>query len=302
MPMSAEEIITSRMQQEQQSLQQAFNQQWAVVNRRFGPKTRNPNVETARQRALNTLHSQFRSQADSLMRKYDSEFQSLREVDSMAEAGMISGVNLEELKLRTVLPQDIERAVMPEEEEGADPLAEYGKFDVQRRRVRRELNDFEVVGPRPAGTHSVDRVLPNFLLRKSAESFDDPGGVGNRVFKRQIAGYDENYEPVYERVPVKGDELRRWAELTEQERQLSEAMSDIMRSDPMAARIRMAATRSRRMMNAGTFANKAVGSRPEPSEPASKQLTPDVALRLYQQAGGDPNQARELARQEGYRF
>lgn len=304
MAMTARDLVNSRMQQEQQQLQAAFNRQWNMVNRRFGPPTRNPSVEAARQRALSSLHQKFVNRANSMLGKYDEQFQSFNEIDQMVEQGLITGVNPEELKMRSVLPQDVEQAVFPGEEEveeAPDPISEYGRFSTMRSRVQRELEDFEVAGPRPPGTHSVDRRMPDFLLRKSAESYDDPGGVGNRVFKRQIIGYDKQDNPVYERVPAKGDELRRWAELTEQEREITEAMRGIEQSDAMASRIRMAATGSRRMLNGGTFASKATGA-PAKQKREVKQLTPELALQIYNEAGGDPRRAEELARQRGYRF
>jgi hypothetical protein len=55
------------------------------------------------------------------------------------------------------------------------------------------------------------------------------------------------------------EELEEWASLTEHQRQLREAISGIRKSEPMAARLRLAAARSPHMGNAGAFAEQATG-------------------------------------------
>lgn len=97
------------------------------------------------------------------------------------------------------------------------------------------------------------------------------------------------------------EEIRQWASLTEEERRLTEAMQSMLKSDPMAARVRLAAAQSPRMLNAGTFAGVAT-SGPVGGKTVTRQIDPATARAIYEEVGGDVVKARELARQRGFRF
>jgi len=272
MALTAAQILEQRMARDRRDGQAELNSQWDSINRQYGPISRDSKREAARQRALSDLDRRHQAKASALTKKYKDQMDSFSEIDAMAQQGMLAGSNPEELKMRQVMPAAVAKAAFPtseDAEEAPDPLAEYGKFHTQRQRVRSSLREFETVGARPKGTFNVESGwhAPWAFDKNKRRDYIDPGGVGSRPMKRYVAGYETDEEtgrerPVYKHREATPDEIREWAELTEEDRRLTKAMSGIQRSDPMASRIRLAAIKSSRMGNARTFADKTLGSTP----------------------------------------
>lgn len=251
MPLTASQLLEQRMEKDKQAMESSFQNDMSMVNRRFGPISRNQNIETARIQALSRLRKQYEDRASKLMAKYEEQNHPLQEIDALAQAGQLGTVNPEEIKLRTVLTPEVEKVVFPKEE--TDPVTEHSRLSAERSRVQSELRRFEIEGPRVHESSVFSK--PWFM-----------GGGGGKV--RSIGGrvrviekeYDEKLgkEREVSRDATK-EELEEWASLTEYERQIKAKLNEIRRSEPMAARLRLAAARSPRMGAAGSFADKAVG-------------------------------------------
>lgn len=255
MALTAAQILEQRMARDKNDTQMAFQTQWDSINRQYGPVSRDPKRETARQRALKSVHSQFQERATSLVKKYKDQMASFGEIDAMAQQGMLAGSNPEELKMRQVMPAAVAKAAFPTPEgveEAPDPLAEYGKFHTQRQRVRSSLGKFENVGARPKDTFSQGRKFNWYGGEKRTAKFTDPGGVGSRPMIKEASGFktDEktgDERTVYNYREATPAEIREWAELTEADRALTAKMSELRNSEPYAVRMTLAALKSPRM-------------------------------------------------------
>jgi hypothetical protein len=259
MTLTASQLLEQRMTKDKQDMETSFQHEVSIANRRFGPVSQNPNIETARIRALTGLRQKYQAKADKLISDYEERTRSWEEIDTMAAQGQLGVTNPEELKMRSVMPPEVEKAMFPKPEEGEDPVAEYGKLSTQLERVEKALGRFEAEAPSSIRTHrrGVGRLAPFPFASRKVEV---PGG-GTLVTS-------EEYDPTADKgkgkvVKVRRratrEELEEWASLTEHQRQLREAIAGIRKSEPMAARLRLAAVRSPRMGNAGAFAEQATG-------------------------------------------
>jgi hypothetical protein len=253
MPLTASQLLEQRMTRDKQTIETSFQNEVALVNRRFGPVSKNPNIETARIRALSNLRRQYETKASKLLAGYEEQTRSWQEIDALAEAGQLGVTNPEELKMRTVMTPEVEKAAFPKTEAEIDPVAEYGKLSEQHSRTQSALKRFETEAP---SVHESSVFSRPWFFGGGGGALKTKGG-GTLVVEEK---YDEpSGKMVKTRRNASREELEEWASLTEHERQLRTAMMRIRKSDAMAARLRLAAARSPRMGAAGSFADKAVG-------------------------------------------
>lgn len=252
--MAEEDLLRERLQQEQAGFQASFEKQWQMTSQRFGPNTGNPQIESARSRALSALHQQWAAKADALMQSYNKKLQSLREVDRLIP----DPVKAAEVKQRLLVPEEVEQAMFPKPE--ASPLTAYSKLHEHESRVKSELGRFETEGPGKARGSFWGK---NWMFGGGARGVETPGGgvlVVEEVF-------DEKTKKTKKiRRNATPEETRQWAELKAEEERIGEEKTDLLgqirRSDHTAARLRMAAAASPRM-GGGTFAQKAVQPKQE---------------------------------------
>jgi hypothetical protein len=257
MPLTAEQLLNQRMAKDKQDIETAFQNEVAIVNKRYGAFNRNPNIEAARIRSLAAIRKSYQGRAGKLVQGYEKQTRLWSEFDALAKTGQLGATNLEELKMRSMVTPDMEKVMFPKEEDGADPVSEYGKLNTQLERVQSGLDRFEAEAPSTIKVHrkGVGRLAPWPFASREVES---PGG-GTLVVEEV---YDDKANKgtggmVKVRRNATREELEEWASLTEHKRLLKKALTGIRESEPMAARLRLAALRSPRQ---GAFAEKAVGA------------------------------------------
>ena len=304
--MKPEEMLNTRIQQEQQALQQSFSQEWSIVNNRFGPVTNNPRLERARKNALSRLHQEFIGKVSALGAKYRSGAQEIME----------SQVGIEE----------------------SNVFKEYGEYHRQLGNIHEELKEFEVAEPVSVPKRSLKKRAAEIAgmvaspasaaytlaasHKRSSEKaeIERESAAGKRVYKRRIEGYTEPGgfgDPIYRRVRATDEELERYEDLKSQRDELRSALERLRESEPMASRIRRAHLASPRSGSAGSFVDKAVGEQKPDTYPGVSPApigTPQAvqksktlrkldlltAAKIRDEAGGDLAKAEEIAKSRGY--
>ncbi len=275
--MTATELLNQRFKQEKQQNDQQFRQEWDQTSRRFGPPSANPQLEGARQRALSNLRKEQTERANAHIAGFNKRLQALKEVDSLIP----NPDQAEEVKMRLTVSPDVERAMFQKPEQ--DILTEESKVQGRLNQVRAGLRRF---GREAPGVQQ-EPVLGIFRRGK----IKTQGGgvmVGQTTFDEatgKTKKTERNATP---------EEIKEWAQLTEDERRTMGYLQDIRKSDVMASRLRTAAMKSSRL-GQGTFAQKAV----EKEETGPKKLTTQIAMQ-YLHIYGDRQKAMAAALKDGY--
>jgi hypothetical protein len=110
---TAEQLLQRDFELKKEISQTEFEQQWDIVNRKFGPPTNNPQIEAARHRELSELHQRYGVIANRVIAEYKLKMKKFADIDELAKSGMLNA-DPEEAKMRLYLPQETERALVPE--------------------------------------------------------------------------------------------------------------------------------------------------------------------------------------------
>ena len=300
---AAEDFLNQQQEQTKAAMLQEYNSAWKEVNTRFGPRSPNVQVELARRQQLLQLHQQYTLKAQQMLGKFKQKQAGFNEIDTMAKNGMISPDAVDKTKMGMVVSPEARQAMeaaakAPKE---TNPVTQWGQLETTRNRVESELKNYQPKAPRSQEslwkpwTWGAKDTPPKLVV--SHRQFDEDEG---KIVTSQAEATPEEQD--------------RFEQLRNFHNQITSAQKKIIGSDPLAARIRMAAMRSPRMGNQETFAENAIGESNEPSvksaptqplpAPPSQAKTLDVntARQYLSRAGGDADKARRLARQEGYSF
>jgi hypothetical protein len=173
--------------------------------------------------------------------------------------------------------EEVKMFHQPSAVEPDDPIKALRDVDQDVQRLQGILSQFDVLGPRPKGTHSSGRkLLPNVLLRKSREQFDDPGGTGPRVMVKEQIGYDDKNRPVYDSRLAEGQELRDWAAATASLEKAKRRRTELLRNRHIRARNDGSAFDA---TGGGTFDDKINATKPKVRE-SQPDPTPEELKRV----------------------
>ena len=256
MPLTAQELLNQRLERDKAEMQRAFEQQWDLTNRRFGPATNNPRIEEARQRALSSLDEEFTTRAQKLLDFYSEKAQGQSEIQQLVKEGRLTPDAGEEAAQRMLMPPEVEKRVFPEEQT-------FEQLEAKRATIRNRLERFELGRINERGKFKTEpariKLGPRSELKRGlvpwpfrGHNYADVPAQGlyikEKVWDEKEGKYVEQHRPATK------EEMQNYARLKYM--------------DVSAARMQTAAWRSSRMLNRpetgqGTFAEKAVPQRPK---------------------------------------
>lgn len=105
---SPEDVFEQRVRDGRAGIQQAFQVEWDSINQRVRTERLNP---LQYRQLVNTSHTRAKRQASDFNQKAKVSFNSLKEIDQLAEQGLIT--NSSEAKWRIVLGPEAEQAMFP---------------------------------------------------------------------------------------------------------------------------------------------------------------------------------------------
>jgi hypothetical protein len=278
MPLTASELTQQRLANDKVELDRVFKQEWDMTRKRFGPRTNNPRIEEARQRALDGLRQNQTARANKLLGDYEKPLQVQSELAQMVKNGVVTPEAAEEAAQRSLMSSEVERVAFPKEES-------FAQVEAQRTRLRSELSRFDVGRMEGQGDdarfHSDpetrtdwDRWLQPWRVRRHV-----PATAGGVYVKEKA--WDED----------KGKEITRHRPATREEmREYTISAEHLKQVDKEASRLQLAALRSSRMLNQEVgFAEKAV---PKTAKPVYAK-NPKTGERVVSNDGGKTWQSVE---------
>ena len=141
MPINAFQLAQKEFDRNKSELQQSFESEWTLVNNKYGPRSNNSRIETARSKELAGLHQSFQQKANEISDKHKSTINQFQVVDSLAQAGSLTG-NPEELKLRLIMPSEANK-FLKEPEKPKSEVQQFSELSGHEQRIRRGLEQFE---------------------------------------------------------------------------------------------------------------------------------------------------------------
>ena len=272
-PDSPEGMINQQAALMRKQIQTEFQTEWDSLRGRVSGQDRHK-----AKYAMDELHERFRGRVTKLNQDVEQKLSGLSQIDQLGVAGLIP--NAGEVKWRQTLGPEAETAMFPKQDKPADPMAEFGKLDVYRNRIESRIKEF--------------RVRPGREGRSVRHPFRGQRDTELEIFEPTAVGEDKKgeFRGTWRKATL--DEVKEYGVLTREQKRVTAAQQ------PMMGSLMNTAVNSRRM--GGAIQDQAKAYIQEKTEAGPKRLDEGVARSIMQEAGGDADKARQIARSRGYNF
>ncbi len=264
--MSPESMLESRYLSGQKFLQQKLQAEWENTEREA---TRGVYDARKRQTIFGTLHDKARVGATKFNQDYQMQTNNLRELDQLVKSGGITRENADEAKWRIVLGPEAEKGMFPKQEREKTSMQRFSELDKYRIRLDERLRTYNWTAKRG---------------KSKLEIWDpDKGKKGGWTTKG-----------------ITSDQLEEAMTLTLERNRVKAEQTALLRPGQPSNSIMRTAATSPRM--GGAIKDQARALLDEREGQEQQELDDDTATQILQEAGGDKEQARQIARSRGYRL
>jgi hypothetical protein len=322
---SPEGIINQQAELMRKQIQQEFQTEWDSLNRR----AKAAGITGLRhQQIMDKLHERYRDKATAVGQETEQKLQRLGQMDELQKRGGIPSAA--ETKWRMTLPPEAEAAMFPKQKEPSildqrlQQVTEFEQAGIMSPEQAVEARRRMKLGPTAASVlyrkpdepdepedpltrisaletirSKLERSLGDYKLRKAK-----PAGF----WRGMARGAQAKGKPA--RLEIWDDEKGEFRKATEHERTIHDQMQEIEREQNILMRTAgggaisgmMRTTAGSPRMMGGAIQDLVKQHIDTERAPEAKQLDAGTARSILQEADGDPDRAREIARSRGYTF
>jgi len=237
--------------------------------------------------AINGAFTRGQQQLAEFEAKIQMQQRQFQRIDQLAQSGAFG--NPDEVKWRITLGPEAETAMFSEQDKPETPETRRKILVSQRADIDRRLKDFAVT-PSTEGRGRLGWFGPKKTKKPMGIMVFDPSLYGTDKDGRVIQGSWRKASDLEaeERRFLYTSRARNWAE----ERMLG--------GGPMSSHYKAAIVSPR--TGGGAVGDQALAYLNKKTESGPRQLDEGVAMSIMQEAGGDADKARQIARSRGYNF
>ncbi len=296
---SPERMFEQRTKEGQQRIQQEFQFEWNNINEQARVNRMN---RSKHQQLLNKLQVKSQRKAFEFNQKVQADAGSLKELDQLAKTGAIT--NATEAKWRIILGPEAEQAMFPKQERTKSPMQQFSELDVYRNRLESNIKEFRIM---PAGEIKGWKPQRGGFIRSAigaVTGFEKMAPEKLQIFDPSKLAYDakgkvkeSSVQGAWRRASL--EETQQYGVLSGELKRVTAEQNSLINPKRTSNLMGTAAT-SPRM--GGAIKDQAKAYLDQREGQGQQELDDNTAMQILQEAGGDKEQARQIARSRGYRL
>lgn len=202
-----------------------------------------------------------------LARKQITRDQAAQEINRFMQESRVKAL---EFKTKFDIERDkIQTFYQPAAPEGENHIKQYKEVQSHLDNLERQMRErFTERGPREPGTFSQRRKINLPGGKKRIAPFNDPGGVGPRVYVREVTGFDDKGKTITEPRLARDEELRDWALLKDAIEEARRLRNDVLSNRHVQARTSGSALDTR---STSPLASTTIEEKPQQTSTAQMQ-------------------------------